>query len=125
MWSCNGSASLAVSPERRVFLIVTLWAPADYPSGGDERARRPTLSRQGPPIYGLGSDRVRGARLAVAPVAAFGSPGVGDAEALPGRPRLARRVRTAPSTASVRGRAVRALCARNPERPAARRRNRS
>jgi hypothetical protein len=103
MWSCNGSASPAVCPERRVLLIVALQAPADYASGGDERAesRPDPLASQGPPIYGLGSDRVRGARLAVAPVAAFGSPEVADAEALPGRPRLARRVRTAPSTASV------------------------
>ena len=29
MWSCNGSASPAVCPERRVFSIVTLWAAAD------------------------------------------------------------------------------------------------
>lgn len=29
MWSCNGSASPAVLPERRVHPIVTLWAAAD------------------------------------------------------------------------------------------------
>jgi len=29
MWSCNSSASPAVLPERRVLLIVTLWAAAD------------------------------------------------------------------------------------------------
>ena len=28
MWSCNGSASPAVLPERRVLPIVTLWAAA-------------------------------------------------------------------------------------------------
>ena len=29
MWSCNGSASPVVCPERRVLPIVTLWAAAD------------------------------------------------------------------------------------------------
>ncbi len=29
MWSCNGSASPAVLPERRVLPIVTLWTGAD------------------------------------------------------------------------------------------------
>jgi hypothetical protein len=28
MWSCNGSASPTVLPERRVLPIVTLWAAA-------------------------------------------------------------------------------------------------
>ncbi len=30
MWNCNGSASLAVFPERRVLFIVTGWAAADH-----------------------------------------------------------------------------------------------
>ena len=44
MWSCNGSASPAVFPERRVLPIVTLWTAAgerplasyrvDVPKGG-------------------------------------------------------------------------------------------
>jgi hypothetical protein len=35
MWNCNGSASPAVLPERRVVLIVTLLAAADHPLAED------------------------------------------------------------------------------------------
>jgi hypothetical protein len=38
MWSCNGSASPAVLPERRVLLIVTLLAAADHPLSDDSGA---------------------------------------------------------------------------------------
>jgi len=38
MWSCNGSASPAVCPERRVLPIVTMWASVDHPLAGEPRA---------------------------------------------------------------------------------------
>ena len=39
MWNCNGSASPAVLPERRVILIVTLLAAADHPLAEDSGAQ--------------------------------------------------------------------------------------
>ena len=50
MWSCNSSASPAVLPERRVLLIVTLWAAADeidrtFSAGSAAVAARSRLSR--------------------------------------------------------------------------------
>ena len=74
MWSCNGSASPAVLPERRVHPIVTLWAAADerslgsywagVPQGGTSRQRlegRPGQppSRPDPASAGDMEDRSR------------------------------------------------------------------
>jgi hypothetical protein len=53
MWSCNGSASLAVCPERRVLPIVTLWAAADHPLAEDSRRNGPITSLWRDPQRGL------------------------------------------------------------------------
>lgn len=42
MWSCNGSASPVVCPERRVLPIVTMWAAVDHPLAGEPSCRRKT-----------------------------------------------------------------------------------
>ena len=86
MWSCNGSASPAVCPERRVLLIVTLLAARGHPGSGTCAAKGRTLSCPGPPIYVFGFDGFRGTRLAAARVAGFGAGGVTADAALPGWP---------------------------------------